>query len=223
MDAKWFRNHTAYTMAKYGMSICVLGMSEEFKGQVAVNALWPLTTIATAAVNMLGGDMMMKTSRKPEIMADAAWSILTREVSECSGNFFIDEDVLREKGVTDFDQYAHEPGHPLTPDFFIPDEKLKMLKNTNSDTSFLKNKSSTSQGENVTQYLTTIQERISENNDIKKMALCIQYDLKTKPSDNAQVYTLDLKYGNGSVYKGKVCLYLSCSWLYLTYLTKGSW
>lgn len=119
MDPKWFKNHTAYTMAKYGMSMCVLGMAAEFKGRVAVNALWPRTVIATAAVrNLLGGEQMIQASRTPEIMADAAWHILTQP-SSITGNFFIDDEVLAQAGVTDLDAYAVSPGTPLVPDFFI--------------------------------------------------------------------------------------------------------
>ncbi|MCB9554022.1 MAG: NAD(P)-dependent oxidoreductase [Myxococcales bacterium] len=120
LDPKWFRGHVAYTMAKYGMSMCVLGMAEEFRGKVGVNALWPRTAIATAAVsNLLGGKQMVEASRKPEIMADAAYAILTRPAATCGGNFFIDDEVLAEEGVTDFDQYAVTPGVPLVPDFFL--------------------------------------------------------------------------------------------------------
>jgi len=121
MDRKWFAPHVAYTMAKYGMSMCVLGMSGEFREQgVAVNALWPATGIATAAVkNLLGGDAMIQRSRKPEIVADAAHAILTRNSQSCTGNFFIDEDVLREAGTEDFEQYAVNPGTELMQDFFI--------------------------------------------------------------------------------------------------------
>lgn len=117
----WFAPHVAYSMAKYGMSLCVLGMAGEFRGRgVAVNALWPKTTIATAAIeNVVGGQEMMRTSRLPTIMADAAHWILSRNAKSCTGNFFIDEDVLREAGITDFDQYAVEPGQRLTPDFFL--------------------------------------------------------------------------------------------------------
>lgn len=119
MDPHWFGSHVAYTMAKYGMSMCVLGMAEEFKGKVAVNALWPRTAIATAAVqNLLGGDELVRMSRKPEIMADAAHVILTRG-RDCSGNFFVDEDLLRQTGLTDFEHYAVEPGTELAPDFFL--------------------------------------------------------------------------------------------------------
>jgi len=118
MKAKWFGPHVAYTMAKFGMSMCVLGMAEEFKGQVAVNALWPRTTIATAAVKMIGGDDLMKASRSPEIMADAAYAILTRDVSY-SGNFCIDDEVLRAEGVTDFAKYRMDPNTEPLPDFFV--------------------------------------------------------------------------------------------------------
>lgn len=121
MSAKWFGPHVAYTMAKYGMSMCVLGMAAEFKNEgIGVNALWPQTAIATAAVqNLLGGDEMVSRSRKPEIMADAAYLILTRPARQCSGNFFIDEQVLRESGVSDFDSYAVQPGKELVQDFFV--------------------------------------------------------------------------------------------------------
>ena len=126
MQARWFKNHTAYTMAKFGMSMCTLGMSAELADAgIAVNSLWPLTTIDTAAVrNVLGGDSLAKVSRTPEIVADAAIAILHRPSRECSGNFFIDEEVLRAEGVTDFSQYAITPGTPLMPDFFVPEAVL---------------------------------------------------------------------------------------------------
>jgi citronellol/citronellal dehydrogenase len=121
MEARWFAPHVAYTMAKFGMSMCVLGMHEELRADgIAVNALWPRTTIATAAVqNLLGGDEVVKGSRTPEILADAAYLIFNTPARECTGNFFIDEDYLRSKGVTDFEKYAVTPGAPLFPDFFV--------------------------------------------------------------------------------------------------------
>ncbi|MEP4563134.1 MAG: NAD(P)-dependent oxidoreductase [Nitratireductor sp.] len=123
MQAKWFKNHVAYTMAKYGMSMCALGMSAEFaKDGIAVNSLWPLTAIDTAAVrNLLGGEAVASISRTPEIMADAAYAILNRPARECTGNFFIDEMVLREEGVTDFSPYAPGAKGSLAADFFVPD------------------------------------------------------------------------------------------------------
>jgi len=123
MEARWFAPHVAYTMAKFGMSMCVLGMAAEFRKQgVAFNALWPKTAIATAAVrNLLGGEQSIQRCRKPEIMADAAYSVLSRESRECTGNFFIDEEVLRESGVTNFDKYKYTEANDseLLPDFFI--------------------------------------------------------------------------------------------------------
>jgi citronellol/citronellal dehydrogenase len=120
-EEKWFAPHVAYTMAKFGMSLCVLGMAGEFRSQgVAVNALWPRTVIATAAVqNLLGGDEVMKGSRSPDIMGDAAHVILTRPSRECTGNFFVDDEVLRSAGVTDLGKYQSVPGAELIPDFFV--------------------------------------------------------------------------------------------------------
>ena len=121
MDAKWFGPHVAYTMAKFGMSMCVLGMAEELKSQgIAVNALWPRTVIATAAVqNLLGGDETIRGSRSPDIMADAAYVIFTRKSRETTGNFFIDDELLASAGITDLEKYAMTPGAPLIPDFFV--------------------------------------------------------------------------------------------------------
>ncbi len=121
LDPKWFAPHLAYSIAKVGMSLCVLGMAEEFRGMgIAVNALWPATAIATAAVlNVLGGERMARRSRRPEICADAACLILRRDSSVCTGNFFIDEDVLREEGIDDLSSYAVDPDATLLPDFFV--------------------------------------------------------------------------------------------------------
>lgn len=121
MEPRWFGPHVAYTMAKYGMSMCVLGMAEELKPKgIGVNALWPRTTIDTAAIrNLLGGAATVAGSRKPDIVADAAYWILTQSSRELSGNFFIDDEVLTRAGVTDLDQYAIDPKSKLIPDFFI--------------------------------------------------------------------------------------------------------
>lgn len=121
MRPEWFAPHVAYTMSKYGMSLCVLGMAEEFRSSgVAVNALWPRTVIATTAVqNLLGGDATMRGSRSPEIVADAAHVILSRPSREQTGQFLIDEDVLRSVGVTDFSKYATAPGEDLISDLFV--------------------------------------------------------------------------------------------------------
>ncbi len=119
MNPRWFAPHVAYTMAKYGMSMCVLGMSEELRADgIAVNALWPRTIIATAALNMIPG-VDSHRGRKPEIVADAAHAVLTSDARTCTGNFFIDEDVLKRHGVTDFAAYAVEPGLEPFPDLFL--------------------------------------------------------------------------------------------------------
>lgn len=117
----WFGAHLAYTMSKYGMSMTVLGQANQLKVDgIAANALWPQTTIATAAIkNILGGDAMIQASRKPSIMGDAAFAILSRDSRTCTGNFFIDEDVLREEGVTDFEAYAVNPEKSLMKDLFV--------------------------------------------------------------------------------------------------------
>ncbi|MBV9646013.1 MAG: NAD(P)-dependent oxidoreductase [Candidatus Eremiobacteraeota bacterium] len=124
MNPKWFAPHVAYSIAKFGMSLCTLGMAEEFKADgIAVNSLWPVSTIDTAAIrNLLGGERVARMSRHPSILADAAYVILTRPARECSGNFYIDEELLREEGVTDFSRYAAVPDEQLARDFFVPDE-----------------------------------------------------------------------------------------------------
>lgn len=123
MRTKWFAPNVAYTSAKYQMSLCVLGWAGEFKGRIAANALWPRTAIATAAVsNVLGGEEMFAACRTPAILADAALRIVTKDAKTFSGNFIIDDTFLVSEGVTDLDQYSVEPGTPLLPDFFVPEE-----------------------------------------------------------------------------------------------------
>src|SRR5690348_16170788 len=123
MKTKWFEHSTAYTMAKYGMSMCVLGLSGELRSAgIAVNALWPRTTIATAAVgNLLGGDTMMRASRTPEIMGEAAYVIFTKPSRQFTGNFCIDDKVLYDSGVRDFEPFRVDRSVPLMSDFFVPD------------------------------------------------------------------------------------------------------
>jgi citronellol/citronellal dehydrogenase len=137
MNPKWFAGHTAYSMAKYGMSMCVLGMAAEFANDgVAFNALWPRTGIATAAIrNALAGDEGMKHCRTVDILSDAAYIIFNKPAKEFSGNFLIDDTFLAANGVTDFDQYRVDPTKDLMPDFFVPDSvpppagvSLKALK-----------------------------------------------------------------------------------------------
>jgi len=126
MAPKWFAPHLAYSMAKFGMSLCVLGLAAELSERgIAVNALWPRTTIATAAIrNLLGGEAIMRASRKPEIVADAAHIILTRPAHEFTGQFCIDDTLLAAHGVTDFDAYRVDKTVDLQPDFFVPDTSL---------------------------------------------------------------------------------------------------
>jgi citronellol/citronellal dehydrogenase len=122
MAEKWFAPHAAYSMAKFGMSLVVLGLAGELRGKVAVNALWPRTIIATAAIkNLLGGDAMMRMARKPEILAEAAYRVFQKPKS-FTGNFLIDDTFLAGEGVTDFDQYRADPSQPLQVDFFVPDK-----------------------------------------------------------------------------------------------------
>ncbi len=123
MAPKWFGPHVAYTMAKFGMSMCVLGMAEEFRAEgIAFNALWPRTGIATAAIEFaLAGAEGLRHCRTPDIMAEAAWTILNRPSRETTGNFFIDDLVLYEAGIRDFDLWRVDPKAPLMPDFFVPD------------------------------------------------------------------------------------------------------
>ncbi len=122
-EARWFQHHVAYSMAKFGMSLVTLGMAAEFKGKVAFNSLWPRTIIATAAIEFAVGNAdMMRNARKPSIMADAAAAILSRDFKTCTGNYFIDDAVLAEEGVTDFTAYKVDPtidDRSLIPDFFI--------------------------------------------------------------------------------------------------------
>jgi citronellol/citronellal dehydrogenase len=123
MAEKWFAGSTGYSMAKFGMSLVVLGLAGELRGRIGVNALWPRTTIATAAIrNLLGGDAIIRRSRKPEILADAAALIFAKPARSFTGNFLIDDTFLAGEGVTDFDRYRIDRSEPLQPDFFVPDD-----------------------------------------------------------------------------------------------------
>lgn len=121
MRADWFAQHLPYTLSKYGMSMVMFGLAEELReAGIACNALWPRTTVATAAVEFaLGGEAMLRQSRKPEIMADAAHALLCRPARSCTGRFLLDDEVLAEEGVTDFDRYRHDPSSDLLPDIFV--------------------------------------------------------------------------------------------------------
>ena len=126
MSEKWFAPHLAYTMAKFGMSLCVLGLAGELRQQgIAVNALWPRTTIATSAIrNLLGGEAIERASRTPDILADAAHAVFLKESRAFTGRFLIDDTFLAEEGVTDFDRYRVDPSQPLAPDFFVPGDSI---------------------------------------------------------------------------------------------------
>ena len=124
MSERWFAPHLAYSLAKYGMSLCVLGLAGELRSRgIAVNALWPRTTIATSAIrNLLGGDAIMRASRSPEIIADAAYALFNKPARSITGQFLIDDVFLAREGVTDFERYRIDPSVPLAPDFFVPDD-----------------------------------------------------------------------------------------------------
>lgn len=194
----WFKNHTAYTMAKYGMSMCVLGMAEEFRGQIAVNALWPRTAIQTAAMDMLGGDDVGKQCRKVDIMADAAYSILSRP-KDYTGHFLVDEDVLIEEGIQDFEQYAVQPGHPLLPDFFLDDAPETLVKKMEQHGATPAFKPPSASSGPIQSTFDVIKGVINE--DVVKTTQGIyQFDLS---GEHEGVWFLDLKSGSGSVGPGQ--------------------
>lgn len=196
LSPKWFGPNVAYTMAKYGMSMCVLGMAEEFKEQgVAVNALWPRTAIHTAAIEMLMGSESFKTSRKPEIMADAAYAILIKEPRTFTGNFLIDDEVLESNGVKDLVQYACDPAYAdkLMDDFFLEP------KTGNNITSNASESSAPSDGKlRVPQVFERI-EKILSPEIVGKVQAVYQFNLN---GDEEGTWFLDLKNGSGSCGKG---------------------
>ncbi|XP_034255256.1 hydroxysteroid dehydrogenase-like protein 2 [Thrips palmi] len=190
MSKFWFKNHVAYTMAKYGMSMCVLGMAEEFAADgIAVNALWPRTAIHTAAIEMLTGPDSARVSRKPEIMSDAAYYILTKPSRSCSGNFFIDDEVLKAEGITDLTKYACDPSYAdkLMPDFFLDDEITPNAPVAKGGASSIAN------------IFVNIQKQISP--DLVKKVQGVYLFQVTGAEEG--LWHLDLKNGNGSTGKGK--------------------
>ncbi|XP_069779227.1 hydroxysteroid dehydrogenase-like protein 2 isoform X2 [Narcine bancroftii] len=203
MNPIWFKNHCAYTMAKYGMSMCVLGMAEEFKGEIAVNALWPKTAIYTAAMDMLGGSDVNRQCRKPEIMADAAYAVFCRPKS-FTGNFIIDEDFLKAEGIQDFDIYAVVPGHPLLPDFFLdehPDSLRKKMQDYGETPMFEAGKqqvSVTAEGP-VAKTFKAIEGALSAD-VVKSTGGVYQFELS---GDQPGTWYIDLKNENGCSGQGK--------------------
>lgn len=202
LNPVWFKNHTAYTMAKYGMSMCVLGMAEEFRGQIAVNALWPKTAIQTAAMDMLGGEGIGKQCRTSDIMADAAYAVLSRP-KDYTGHFLVDEDVLKEQGIQDFEQYAVQPGHPLLPDFFLdeaPENLVEQMEQHGATPAFKPpSSSSSSSGGPIETTFDAIRGVLNE--DVVKLTQAIyQFDLS---GQNEGVWFLDLKSGAGRAGQGQ--------------------
>lgn len=198
LNPVWFQNHVAYTMAKYGMSMCVLGMAEEFRSDgIAVNALWPKTGITTAAMDMLGkllgGEDTVNQLRFPEIMADAAYVILTRDSKSFTRNFCVDEDILKEVGVTDFDKYAVKPGTPLMPDFFL-DEFL-----THGETAAPAAAQDSASSGQVAKVFDTIM-ALSSADIVQKTNAVFAFDVTG--AEQGKWY-LDLKNGSGSAGKGE--------------------
>ncbi|XP_069023796.1 hydroxysteroid dehydrogenase-like protein 2 [Embiotoca jacksoni] len=204
LNPVWFKNHTAYTMAKYGMSMCVLGMAEEFRGQIAVNALWPKTAIQTAAMDMLGGDSIGKQCRTADIMADAAYVVLSQP-KDYTGHFLVDEAVLKAHGVQDFDHYAVQPGHPLLPDFFLdetPEELAQQMEQHGATPAFKPPPASSSTPPSSGPIEDTFHliRSVLSDDVVKSTQGIYQFDLS---GEHEGVWFLDLKSGTGSAGQGQ--------------------
>ncbi|XP_062268981.1 hydroxysteroid dehydrogenase-like protein 2 [Platichthys flesus] len=202
LNPVWFKNHTAYTMAKYGMSMCVLGMAEEFRGQIAVNALWPKTAIQTAAMDMLGGEEVGKQCRTSDIMADAAYAILTQP-KDYTGRFVVDEDILREHGIKDFEQYAVQPGHPLLPDFFLdeaPEVLAQQMEQHGATPAFKSSSSTPPPSSGPIESTFDVIKGVINDDLVKSTQGIYQFDLS---GEHVGVWFLDLKSGSGGVGRGQ--------------------
>lgn len=207
MKPRWFRDHVAYTMAKYGMSMCVLGMAEEFRDDgVAVNALWPRTAIITAAMEMLGGKDVGPQCRKPEIMSDAGYSILIRDSKIYTGNFAIDDEVLREEGITNFDSYAVDPKATLMPDFFLdefsPEVAKAVLQNEPKPAAEKAAQSGSAEADQIAQVFESVKKLITKES-VDKMQSVYAFNI-TVAGTEPQIWYLDLKSENGAVGKGDI-------------------
>uniref|UniRef100_A0A8C3X3J4 Hydroxysteroid dehydrogenase-like protein 2 n=1 Tax=Catagonus wagneri TaxID=51154 RepID=A0A8C3X3J4_9CETA len=204
LNPLWFKQHCAYTIAKYGMSMCVLGMAEEFKGEIAVNALWPKTAIHTAAMDMLGGSGIESQCRKVDIIADAAYCIFKRPKS-FTGNFIIDENILKEEGITNFDVYAVTPGHPLLPDFFLdeqPDTVIEKMESHDAVPELKKEKSQPPpkpRSRAVEETFRIVKESLSEE-IVKATQAVYQFELS---GEDGGTWFLDLKSKGGNVGYGE--------------------
>ncbi|XP_029649957.1 hydroxysteroid dehydrogenase-like protein 2 [Octopus sinensis] len=198
MNPKWFTNHVAYTMAKYGMSMCVLGMSGELQSHgIAVNALWPRTAIYTAAMKMLGGgDDIAKSCRKPEIMADAAYVILNKDSKTFTGHFCIDDTILKEAGVTDLEQYSCVPGSTFLPDFFLDVDPDSVEASSGDETQPPK---PSVDGEGLTVRTFQSIEKILNEDVVKSVGGVFAFHLT---GDDAGEWFVDMASGGGSVGKG---------------------
>uniref|UniRef100_A0A8C7CJI4 Hydroxysteroid dehydrogenase-like protein 2 n=1 Tax=Oncorhynchus kisutch TaxID=8019 RepID=A0A8C7CJI4_ONCKI len=196
----WFKNHTAYTMAKYGMSMCVLGMAEEFRGSIAVNALWPKTAIQTAAMEMLGGAEVGKQCRNVDIMSDAAYAILGKPRSY-TGNFIIDEEILKTEGIKDFDIYAVAPGNALLPDFFL-DEAEALVQNMGDQVVIpvVKGDSRSAATSGPIAETFNIIKGVLNPDIVKSTGGVYKFDLS---GEHAGVWFIDMKNGGGSAGSGE--------------------
>ncbi|XP_024947204.1 hydroxysteroid dehydrogenase-like protein 2 isoform X2 [Cephus cinctus] len=194
----WFKNHVAYTIAKYGMSMCVLGMSEEFKEDgIAVNAVWPRTAIHTAAIEMLAGSEAANHSRKPEIMADAVYAVICKNAKSITGQFLIDENILKQEGITDFDQYTCNPEskEKLMLDFF-----LDPLQSDKAQVEDEKTQGKNNLGDGkVAEVFFAIQSNLSTDL-VSKTGAVYQFNVK---GDEEGTWFLDLKHGKGALGKGE--------------------
>lgn len=207
MKSIWFKNHVAYTIAKYGMSMCVLGMAEEFKKDgIAVNAIWPKTAIYTAAIEMLTGPDSSKHSRKPDIVADAVYALICKDSRSITGQFLIDEDYLRKEGITDFRSYACDPENAdnLLLDFFVDDNNtphnLKLNIDTIKDAVKQSSEKSDDFGDGkVAKIFTVINANLSSEL-VNRTNAIFQFNVKGK---EASTWYLDLRNGNGSTGKGE--------------------
>ena len=203
MKPIWFKNHVAYTISKFGMSMCALGMAEEFKENgVAVNAVWPKTAIHTAAIEMLSGPDSSDFSRKPEIMGDAVYALISKDSRSITGQFLIDEEILKQEGITDFTEYACNPANKdkLMLDFFVEenldlqnDAKIVGMQKTATTQDGSKSNAK------VAQIFTAIEANLN-NELVNKTGAVYQFNVK---GDEASIWFLDLKNGKGAVGKGE--------------------
>ncbi|XP_078033906.1 hydroxysteroid dehydrogenase like 2 isoform X1 [Augochlora pura] len=207
MKSIWFKNHVAYTMAKYGMSMCVLGMAEEFKQNgIAVNAVWPKTAIHTAAIEMLSGPDSNNYSRTPEIMADAVYALICRDSKSITGKFLIDEEILKTEGITDFTNYACNPANKdnLMLDFFLEDNLDGLSSQEQMDKKRVVERPAGAQCNNksnlkIEQIFTAIEANLSSDL-VSKTGAIFQFNVK---GDEAGTWYLDLRTGKGSTGKGE--------------------